>query len=179
MQPALSCHSKLYPQYAPMVWDLALRTAAAASACSQRAGDGEGHKAHLMGLLSYISEIALFQLTLETFAQASQSAPRPAIFHEVYKQSRDELMARLIDNGSLGAAIQGDMQDFFQQRPLNQCSGLSRSVYLGRLMAAVTLLATKGLVSKAAGQRLLLAKGLPISDLDITGRLTANLLSRL
>lgn len=119
-------------------------------------------------------DYGLFQLTLETFAQAGQPAPRPAIFHEVYKQSRDELMARLIDDWSLGAEIQGEMQDFFQQRPLDQSSSLSHSVYHGRFMAAVTLLAAKGLVSETAGQRLLLAKGLAISDLNITGRLAAN-----
>jgi HD-like signal output (HDOD) protein len=191
MQPAFRCLSDRYKHYSNVVWDLALASAQAAQTYSlstrgqtpatsstikkgvQTKPDNSDHSAYLMGLLSYLSEITLFQLTLDIYAKHQDSAPQPKIFPLVFKQSRNTLLRQLVKQWALGDTIAADMEDFYRQTPLNQCNDLTRAVYFGRLMAALSLLNSHRLISSQSLNHLLRDKGLSENALNLKTRRAA------
>jgi HD-like signal output (HDOD) protein len=191
MQPAFRCLSDRYQHYSDVVWGLALASAQAAQTYSlstrvkkpaasptlhdtpQKAPDASDHSAYLMGLLLYLSEITLFQLTLDIYAKHEDSVPQPKIFPLVFKQSRDKLLRQLIAEWDLGDVIAADMEDFYHQKPLNHCNDLTRAVYFGRLMAALNLLNSHRLISSKRLNYLLRDKGLSENALNLKTRRAA------
>jgi len=191
MQPAFRCLSDRYKHYSNVVWDLALASAQAAQTYSlsargqipatgsttkksaQATPDTSDHSAYLMGLLSYLSEITLFQLTLDIYAKHQDSVPQPKIFPRVFKQSRNTLLRQLVKQWALGDTIAADMEDFYRQTPLNRCNDLARAVYFGRLMAALNLLNSHRLISSQSLNHLLRDKGLSENALNLKARRAA------
>ena len=192
IQPAFRCLSDRYQHYSDVVWGLALASAQAAQTYSlstriktpsvapsarngaaQKTPDASDHSAYLMSLLSYLSEITLFQLTLDTYAKHYNSVPQPKIFPLVFKQSRNKLLRQLIKDWDLGDVIADDMEDFYRQKPLNHCNDLTRAVYFGRLMAALNLLNSHRLISSQRLNYLLRDKGLSENALNLKTRRAA------
>ena len=191
MQPAFRCLSDRYKHYSNVAWDLALASAQAAQTYSlstrvqtpttssttkisaQATPDTSDHSAYLLGLLSYLSEIILFQLTLDIYAKYQDSAPQPKIFPRVFKQSGNTLLRQLVEQWALGDTIAADMEDFYRQKPLNRCNDLTRAVYFGRLMAALNLLNSHRLISSQSLSHLLRDKGLPENVLNLKTRRAA------
>jgi HD-like signal output (HDOD) protein len=191
MQPAFRCLSNRYKHYSNVVWDLALASAQLAQTYSlsthgltpatssttqksaQTTPDTSDHSAYLMGLLSYLSEVTLFHLTLDIYEKHQDSAPQPKIFPRVFKQSRNTLLRQLVKKWALGDTIAADMEDFYRQTPLNRCNDLARAVYFGRLMAALNLLNSHRLISSQSLNHLLRGKGLPENALNLKTRRAA------
>jgi HD-like signal output (HDOD) protein len=191
MQPAFRCLSDRYKHYSNVAWDLALAsaqlaqtyslstrgltpaTSSTAQKSAQTTPDTSDHSAYLMGLLSYLSEVTLFQLTLDIYEKHQDSAPQPKIFPRVFKQSRNTLLRQLVKKWALGDTIAADMEDFYRQTPLNRCNDLARAVYFGRLMAALNLLNSHRLISSQSLNHLLRGKGLPENALNLKTRRAA------
>jgi len=192
VQPAFSCLSARYQHYSSVVWDLALASAQAAQTYSlsthphnpaaqstaagsqvRKATNTRDHSAYLMGLLSYLSEITLFQMTLDIYAKHQECLPQPKIFPLVFKQSRNILLRQFVKEWALGDQIAADMEDFYNQKPLNHCNDLTRAVYFGRLMAALNLLNSHRLISSQRLNHLLRDKGLSENALNLKTRRAA------
>jgi len=126
-----------------------------------------------MGLLSYLNEITLFQLTLAIYPKHQDSAPQSKIFPRVFKQSRNTLLRQLVKQWALGDTMSADMEDFYRQTPLNRCNNLTQADYFGKLMAALNLLNSHRLIGSQSLNHLLRDKGLSEHALNLKTRKTA------
>ena len=95
MQPVFKLPRGFFDSFAPMTWEQAQRSAAAAECYARLHRAGDPFTANLIGLLGGLGRIVMFRVTLEHYRRNGNLMPRAEVFIQLIKD-HGRTLTRLI-----------------------------------------------------------------------------------
>jgi len=170
VHPLFEAPRGAFPHFAESVWHLAERSAHCAQHHARLTGGCDSAAAHLLALIHHTAHMVLFRLTLSL----CDSPPPP----EVLVRAIDEhanAMARLIAvDWELPQPMCAAFDEQIAQTAVDCMSGLSQSLYFGRILGMASLLPPGAVADEGAILTLLERKGLARDRAASMWRLATN-----
>jgi HD-like signal output (HDOD) protein len=165
LQPVFQLPRGFFDHFAPITWELAQRTAAAAEAYARVNRVGDGFVAHLLGLLGGLGRIVLFRMTLDKY-RSHNILPRAEVFISVMMDHELQLTRSVASAWELSpsflAAIDAQR---LQVKPLDM-TPLARTLYYANLCGALVVLHLRNGYAQEDANVLLSQQGLSTESLD-------------
>jgi len=133
MQPIFKVPEGYYDDFAPTIWDLAVRSAMAAQAWARSTKKCNGFSAHLGSLIQHMAYIVLFKLTADLYQRASGSLPRPEVFVRIFEQQANRVCKLIADEWQLADNVRQAFSEFELGLDVEALCPLATAMHLGRI----------------------------------------------
>jgi len=160
LQPVFQQPKGYFDHFAPITWEHARRTAAAAEACARALGDADPFVAQLLGLLGPLSRIVLFRLTMETYREHAGILPRAEVFIRAMQLQGPQVAGLIAATWELSDPSLAAMLEQADHVSPAAMTPLGRAIYFGELCGALALLVKRGSYSVEGAQAMLMQQGL-------------------
>lgn len=160
LQPVFRLPKGFFDDFAPSTWEQAQRTAAAAETCAKLEGAGDPFIAQLLGLLSALSRLVIFRLTLDRYRERPNILPRAEVFTRSMREHGTHLAALIAESWELSEASLTALREQNSGAAPAAMSPLGRALYFGELCGALALLHKRGAYSLDGAQAMLMGEGL-------------------
>jgi HD-like signal output (HDOD) protein len=165
LQPVFQLPRGFFDHFAPVTWELAQRTAAAAEAYARTNRVGDAFVAHLLGLLGGLGRIVLFRMTLDKY-RSHNIMPRAEVFISVMMDHETQLTRAVASTWELSpvflAAIEAQQE---QMQPLHM-TPLAKTLYYANLCGSLAVLCLRDKYSLEDAAALLRQQGLGTESFD-------------
>ncbi len=160
MEPVLKFSDDQFRDFSNTVWEQALDSAFAAQNYAQKTDPGVCFSANLMALISSVAQVVLFRFTHSVYEKFYQCEPNAETIVEVLETQSDYVVRQIMKSWELGEELMDSLDDYFRQRPLDQCNTLSKALYYGCLVGRLSVLLKRNRMTVLEARRILSNKGL-------------------
>jgi len=160
LQPVFRQPKGYFDNFAPITWEHARRTAAAAEVCARALGNADPFVAQLLGLLGPLARIVLFRLTMDTYRERPEIQPRAEVFIRAIQTQSANVAGLIASTWQLSDPSIRALQEQTERLSPAIMTPLGRSVYFSDLCGALALLAHRGIYSAEDSQAMLMQQGL-------------------
>ena len=174
LQPVFKTPAGYYDPFAPLIWELASRSALAAQIWCRSSRLANPFNAHIATLVHHISYIVLFKLTTELYQRAAGSLPRPEVFTRIFCEQIDRVALLIARHWELPATLIEALSEFVKAEPDLQSNPLARACYVGRHAGLLGLLARRQLMDESACSEALMNIGIEPELASSLVQLTTN-----
>lgn len=140
MQPLVRVHTNYFPGFSANIWLQAVSSAEAAQVYARKTLGCDSFSAHLLGLISSIGYIVIFQMTTDIYKEFSGIRPNEAVFKYLCDHYGDSVSAAVVEEWGLSEEFAEILRTFQNGKPVNSMSTLARSLYYGRLCGTLHML---------------------------------------
>lgn len=160
MQPVFQLPAGSFARFAPVTWEAARRTAAAAEALARTQKSVDVFVAHLASMLESLARIVLLRLALDKYRDSADLTPRAEVFVRAM-QGHSPRVARAIA-GSWGMsrpfldALEAQVRQVAPQR----MSPLAHTLYLANLCGVLATLHEHELLAADRAREIMVAQGM-------------------
>jgi len=140
MQPVFKLPRGFFDRFAPIVWEQAQRTAAAAEAYARANRSGDSFVANLLGLLGGLGRMVIFRLTLDKYRTQPNIMPRAEVFIRVMLDHGFEVTRIVAAAWEMSPPFLAAIDAQIAQTPPQRMAPLARTLYYGNLCGALALL---------------------------------------
>lgn len=147
LQPVTDAGRGAFAGFAPVAWAHSLASAAAAAQYASRAGAGLASTAHMVALVHGLGSIVVMQLVRDEYARRPQLVPDPDVAAALLGHS-GAAAARIAAAWELPAAVLEALDAGASE--VADLSPLARSLRMGRVIAAATMLVRNGTLDDAS-----------------------------
>jgi HD-like signal output (HDOD) protein len=165
LQPVFQLPRGFFDHFAPITWELAQRTAAAAEAYALTNQVGDAFVAHLLGLLGGLGRIVLFRMTLDKY-RSHNVLPRAEVFISVMMDHQTQLTRAVASTWELSPAFLGAIEAQKEQTQPLLMAPLAKTLYYANLCGALAVLCLRDKYSEGDAAALLRQQGLSSESLD-------------
>lgn len=116
--------------------------------------------AHLLGLLSSIGHIVIFHMLLDVYKNSSGVHPKIEVLNQLQRSYAAHVSAAVIKSWNLSDEFIETLSAYQLQADINDLSALGRSLYYGRLCAALYMLYENGRYDEQQANDVLAQQGL-------------------
>ena len=149
-----------FPGFTQQVWLQSVLAANAAQAYARKTRSCDSFTAHLLGLLSSIGHIVIFQMLLDVYKHYPGVHPKIEVLNQLQRGNADNVSAAVIESWNLSDEFVDTLKAYQLQGDVNDLSSLGRALYYGRLCASLYILHEKGRYTKEQVYDVLQQQGL-------------------
>jgi len=160
LKPVAQTDKTYFPGFTKRVWLQSVLAANAAQAYARKTRSCDSFTAHLLGLLSSIGHIVIFQMLLDVYKNYSGVHPKIEVLNQLQRAYADRVSASVIESWNLSDEFVDTLKAYQLQGDVNDLSPLGRSLYYGRLCASLHMLYQKGRYDEARVKAILMQQGL-------------------
>jgi len=160
LQPVAQTDKTYFPGFTKRVWLQSVLAANAAQAYARKTRSCDSFTAHLVGLLSSIGHIVIFQMLLDVYKNYSGAHPKIEVLNQLQRDYADSVSASVIESWNLSSEFVDTLKAYQKQGEVNDLSPLGRALYYGRLCASLHTLHEKGRYDMEQVQSVLREQGL-------------------
>jgi len=160
LQPVAQTDKTYFPGFTKRVWLQSVLAANAAQAYARKTRSCDSFTAHLLGLLSSIGHIVIFQMLLDVYKNYSGVHPKIEVLNQLQRGHADNVSAAVIQSWNLSEEFVDTLKAYQLQGDVNDLSPLARALYYGRLCATLHTLHEKGRYDMEQVQTVLREQGL-------------------
>lgn len=140
MQPVVQVETSHFPQFSSQIWKQAAKAALAAQAYARKTRSCDSFTAHLLGLISSIGHIVIFQMLMDVYKEISTERPKIEVLSALRDRHADTVSASVAEQWGLSEDFIETLKAHRHQASINDMSALGRALYYGRLCATLHLL---------------------------------------
>jgi len=166
MQPVLHTKIRYFPEYSETVWLQSVKAALAAQAFARQTRSCDSFQAHLLGLLSSIGPIVLFQMANDVYTQHSGLHLKAEVFRVLRRQHADGVSSAVVKEWKLSDEFVDILDKHQCKMPVNEQEPLGRALYYGRLLATAHMIFATGSCTEKQVRELACEQGLAPSVFD-------------
>jgi len=155
LQPVAQTDKTYFPGFTKRVWLQSVLAANAAQAYARKTRSCDSFTAHLLGLLSSIGHVVIFQMLLDVYKNYSGAHPKIEVLNQLQRRYADNVSAAVIENWNLSDEFVDTLKAYQLQGDVNDLSPLGRALYYGRLCASLHMLYEKGSYNKKQVQEVI------------------------
>jgi len=141
-------------RFSQRIWDYTLRMSLAAADHARGVEREDGFSAQLAGLLRGLAMVMVVRATADAYSRRQTLAPSPELLLSLLERCTPPLAARIAREWQLAAEVAAALEADGQGAP---ASSLARSLEVGELAAALSMLCREGLLDEAQALELLSA----------------------
>jgi HD-like signal output (HDOD) protein len=170
MQPVFQVPRGYFEDFSRTAWDQAFQSAVAAQQYARKTNSCDSFTAHLLGLVSCVSDIVLFRLTIDLYKRFAGILPRVEVFVRIIEAHSGRVTQLIVEDWHLGEHMQNAIAEYVEMRPVNEMNPLARALYVGRLAGTAALLVQHQRYDADEARRLMLRKGVEPEVFDAMWR---------
>ncbi len=148
MQPVVKVEVGYFPEYSSRIWIQAASAAEAAQAYARKTRSCDSFTAHLLGLISSIGHIVIFQMVMDVYKEFSGIRPSESVIKLVRSRYADKVSAAVAEHWGMSEDFLATLHAYEQKKSLNEMDALTRALYYGRLCATLHILHNAGLYTE-------------------------------
>jgi HD-like signal output (HDOD) protein len=160
LQPVAQTDKTYFPEFTKRIWLQSVLAANAAQAYARKTRSCDSFTAHLLGLLSSIGHIVIFQMLLDVYKKFSGVHPKIEVLNKLQRDYADEVSASVIESWNLSDEFVATLKSYQLQGDINDMKPLGRALYYGRLCAALNMLHESGRYTEVQAREVMLGQGL-------------------
>jgi len=160
LQPVAQTDKTYFPGFTKRVWLQSVLAANAAQTYARKTRSCDSFTAHLLGLLSSIGHIVIFQMLLDVYKSYSGAHPKIEVLNQLQRGHADNVSAAVIESWNLSDEFVDTLKAYQLQGDVNDLSPLGRALYYGCLCASLHTLYEKGRYNKEQAHDVLSQQGL-------------------
>jgi len=140
MQPVFKLPQGFFDKFAPMTWEQAQRSAAAAEQYARVSKAGDPFTANLLGLLGGLGRIVMFRLALDCYRQSGNLMPRAEVFVQLINDQARVLTRAIAATWDMSDNFLSAIDAQLECRTPLDMAPLAKALYYGELAGALALL---------------------------------------
>lgn len=160
LQPVAQAGKTYFPGFTKRIWLQSVLAANAAQAYARKTRSCDSFTAHLLGLLSSIGHIVIFQMLLDVYKNFSGLHPKIEVLNKLQRNHADDISAAVIASWNLSDDFISTLKAYQLQGDINALNPLGRALYYGRLCASLHMLCEAGSCDEEQVRTVVLAQGL-------------------
>lgn len=160
LQPVAQTDKTYFPGFTKRIWLQSVLAANAAQAYARKTRSCDSFTAHLLGLLSSIGHIVIFQMLLDVYKKFSGVHPKIEVLNKLQRSYADEISASVIESWNLSDEFVATLKDYQLQGDVNDMNALGRALYYGRMCAALNMLYEDGCYTEEQAREVMIGQGL-------------------
>jgi HD-like signal output (HDOD) protein len=165
MQPMFRTPVGQFQRFPQLSWDHAFLAGMAAETIAALAENEDPFAAQLLALLVGLGRIVVFRVALDHYVEDPVLRPSPEAIAMLLDRQSAPVARRIASGWELSERLVTALNEQSAESPAHM-SPLGRSVYLGRLVATLALLAREGRMTEAAARSIALGAGAPARLLE-------------
>jgi len=167
MQPVFQLPAGFFESFAPVTWELARRTAAAAEELARTQKAVDVFVAHLASMLESLGRIALFRLTMDKYREHGNLMPRVEVCVRAMQDHSQRLARAIAGAWDMSPQFLEALEAQVEQVPPEQMSPLARTLYFADLCGTLATLHKHDLLSMDRGREIIVAQGVDVQRFDV------------
>jgi HD-like signal output (HDOD) protein len=160
MQPVFQLPRGFFDQFAPMTWEQAQRSAAAAETYARVHQAGDPFTANLIGLLGGLGRIVMFRIALDQYRQTSNLMPRAEVFIQLMMQHSRSLTRHIAASWEMSDAFLAAIDAQLEQQLPTMMTPMGKALYYGELAGVLALIERHDNAARDASLAILEQQGL-------------------
>ena len=175
MQPVFKVSDTEFWRFPEATWEHTYRSAAAAEAHAAIVEDSDPFAAHLLALTMGLGAIVVFRVVLDVYRARPGLTAEPAVIASILDTHTAAVAHRIAQGWDLSGRMLEALEDQSPRAEMRQPTSLGKSLYFGRLIGALAVLTSIGVVSDGEAKASMVAGGTPAAEFDrmwtrLTGR---------
>lgn len=175
VQPVFRISHSSFARFPEVEWEYSFRTGAAAEAHAAIVEDSDPFAAQLLGLMMGLGTIVVFRAALDQYRSISAAHPKAAVVAALIDTQAAAVAKRIAASWDLSGRILTALEEQSPFATTSEPTSLGRSLRFGRLMGALSVLYSAGVVDDDVARVSMLANGASRPQFDriwmrLTGR---------
>jgi HD-like signal output (HDOD) protein len=160
LQPVFRLPSGYFEKFAPTTWDLGQRAGLAAERLARAHGSGDPLVAQLLALITSLSSVVLFRMTVEEYKALPEVLPRAEVFIRVLQNHTATLAVAIARSWELLEPSIVAFEEQANEVPPSTMKPLGRTLYFGQLVGSLAMLTAQRRYSEEGARALMKEQGL-------------------
>jgi len=166
MQPVFQLPSGYFASFAPVTWELARRTAAAAEELARTQKAVDGFVAHLASMLESLGRIALFRLTMDKYREHGNLMPRVEVCVRAMQDHSQRVARAIAGAWEMSPQFLDALEAQVEQVRPERMSPLARTLYFANLCGTLATLHKHDLFAVDRAREIIVAQGVGAHRFD-------------
>ncbi len=143
LQPVFRLPKGYFDAFAPLTWEQAQRSAAAAEAYAKHVVKCDAFVAQLLAGLEPLARIVIFRIGMDQYRETPNVLPRPEVFIRAMQQHATQVALKIANAWEMSDLSIAALDEQAQQHSPTQMHELGRAVYFARLTSSLAVLGTR------------------------------------
>lgn len=166
MSPIINIDSATFPEFSNKLWKLSIKSALAAEEFSRQYSTG-AEKGYLLGLLSSLGPITLYQLVMKYHKASQANLDQTAkVLYKTLNVYKWRVTHKIFEDWQLPVNMLKAINEHERQTHPNQMSNYGAILYRANLCASVHTLIENDIIASDKGRLILLVQGVLKSHID-------------
>lgn len=166
MQPVFQLPAGFFENFAPVTWELARRTAAAAEVLARTQKSVDGFVAHLASMLESLGRIVLFRLTVDKYRERGNLTPRAEVLVRTMQDHSQRVARAIAGAWEMSPQFLDALEAQAAQVAPGRMSPLARTLYFANLTGTIATLHKHDLYAVDGAREIVVAQGVSTDHFD-------------
>ena len=166
MQPVFQLPAGFFESFAPVTWELARRTAAAAEELARTQRSVDAFVAHLASMLESLGRIMLFRLTLDKYRERGNLVPCVEVCVRVMQEHSQRVARAIAGAWEMSPQFLDALAAQVEQVAPDRMSPLARTLYSANLCGTLATLHKHDLFAADHAREIIVAQGVSSERFD-------------